>query len=105
MEMIHIRYCYFLSSRRRQTNCALVTGVQTCALPISAAAGVTAAIGLLAAEVRFDVARTFVSRLDTVDPARVSAMYDEMAAQAAGVVRGASEIGRASSRARLCPYV
>src|SRR3546814_6109093 len=25
----------FLSSRRRQTRCALVTGVQTCALPIS----------------------------------------------------------------------
>src|SRR3546814_1871876 len=27
-------YCFF-SSRRRQTRCALVTGVQTCALPIS----------------------------------------------------------------------
>src|SRR3546814_21451 len=26
---------YFLSSRRRHTRCALVTGVQTCALPIS----------------------------------------------------------------------
>src|SRR3546814_2540924 len=26
--------CYLLSSRRRQTICALVTGVQTCALPI-----------------------------------------------------------------------
>src|SRR3546814_19265638 len=26
----------FLSSRRRHTRCALVTGVQTCALPISA---------------------------------------------------------------------
>src|SRR3546814_8967103 len=29
--------CYiFFSSRRRHTRCALVTGVQTCALPISA---------------------------------------------------------------------
>src|SRR3546814_4229411 len=30
-------YCYifFFSSRRRHTRCALVTGVQTCALPIS----------------------------------------------------------------------
>src|SRR3546814_5391632 len=27
--------CFFLSSRRRHTRCALVTGVQTCALPIS----------------------------------------------------------------------
>src|SRR3546814_9887115 len=27
-------YLFFFSSRRRQTRCALVTGVQTCALPI-----------------------------------------------------------------------
>src|SRR3546814_19301679 len=33
---------FFFSSRRRHTSCALVTGVQTCALPISAAnAGTT----------------------------------------------------------------
>src|SRR3546814_6061000 len=29
---------FFFSSRRRHTRCALVTGVQTCALPISEAA-------------------------------------------------------------------
>src|SRR3546814_5605364 len=29
--------CFFFSSRRRHTRCALVTGVQTCALPILAA--------------------------------------------------------------------
>src|SRR3546814_8157106 len=29
---------FFFSSRRRHTRCALVTGVQTCALPISMAA-------------------------------------------------------------------
>src|SRR3546814_10859410 len=29
---------FFFSSRRRHTRCALVTGVQTCALPIFAAA-------------------------------------------------------------------
>src|SRR3546814_6210277 len=28
-------FVFFLSSRRRHTRCALVTGVQTCALPIS----------------------------------------------------------------------
>src|SRR3546814_7625966 len=28
------RCCFFCSSRRRHTRCALVTGVQTCALPI-----------------------------------------------------------------------
>src|SRR3546814_7283043 len=33
-------FCFFFSSRRRQTRCALVTGVQTCALPISANASI-----------------------------------------------------------------
>src|SRR3546814_10694540 len=30
--------CFFFSSRRRHSRCALVTGVQTCALPIYARA-------------------------------------------------------------------
>src|SRR3546814_6320209 len=36
--MLHTSYCtfFFFSSRRRHTRCALVTGVQTCALPILA---------------------------------------------------------------------
>src|SRR3546814_4301510 len=34
MCMICVLY-FFFSSRRRHTRCALVTGVQTCALPIS----------------------------------------------------------------------
>src|SRR3546814_9027088 len=34
--MIDLALCLFFSSRRRHTRCALVTGVQTCALPISA---------------------------------------------------------------------
>src|SRR3546814_10904727 len=33
---------FFFSSRRRHTRCALVTGVQTCALPISMGFGVLA---------------------------------------------------------------
>src|SRR3546814_5894948 len=32
--MIIIYVCFFFSSKRRHTRCALVTGVQTCALPI-----------------------------------------------------------------------
>src|SRR3546814_4469054 len=32
--MVSLVVCFFFSSRRRQTRCALVTGVQTCALPI-----------------------------------------------------------------------
>src|SRR3546814_8106928 len=35
--ILHVLYWFFFcfSSRRRHTRCALVTGVQTCALPIS----------------------------------------------------------------------
>src|SRR3546814_5058149 len=33
--MLWFFICFFFSSRRRHTRCALVTGVQTCALPIS----------------------------------------------------------------------
>src|SRR3546814_2215658 len=32
---VFLAFCFFFSSRRRHTRCALVTGVQTCALPIS----------------------------------------------------------------------
>src|SRR3546814_3489329 len=60
---------FFFSSRRRHTRCALVTGVQTCALPISAAALVfgplffpseSASAQLLAAYASFGLA--FVAR-------------------------------------------
>src|SRR3546814_7821966 len=35
MDVVHrVMYLFFFSSRRRHTRCALVTGVQTCALPI-----------------------------------------------------------------------
>src|SRR3546814_7079663 len=33
-DIIYVDICFFFSSRRRHTRCALVTGVQTCALPI-----------------------------------------------------------------------
>src|SRR3546814_8785101 len=37
---------FFFSSRRRHTRCALVTGVQTCALPISVPFAASAADGI-----------------------------------------------------------
>jgi N-methylhydantoinase A len=64
---------------------AQALGIPRVILP--AAAGVTAAMGLLAAEVRFDIARSHVGRLDSLDPAVVTAMLDELAAQAMEVVR------------------
>src|SRR3546814_9459606 len=46
--LYHLYFCFdirffFFSSRRRHTRCALVTGVQTCALPISPASPALAA--------------------------------------------------------------
>src|SRR3546814_3672163 len=35
LRMLFCFFFFFFSSRRRHTRCALVTGVQTCALPIS----------------------------------------------------------------------
>src|SRR5438094_110956 len=70
---------------------AQALGIPRIILPASA--GVTAAIGLLAAEVRFDVARTYVRRLDAVDGAALDAMYDEMSAQAIAVVQESAVAG------------
>src|SRR3546814_2260630 len=38
-------YVFFFSSRRRETRCALVTGVQTCALPILQASSLREGLG------------------------------------------------------------
>jgi N-methylhydantoinase A len=70
---------------------ALALGVPRIVLPASA--GVTAAIGLLAAEVKFDVARTHVCRLDAVSGAALDAMYGEMSAQALVVVQESAVAG------------
>src|SRR3546814_14797711 len=37
ISVVRLSFFFFFSSRRRHTRCALVTGVQTCALPISEA--------------------------------------------------------------------
>src|SRR3546814_527775 len=44
----HIFFFFFFSSRRRHTRCALVTGVQTCALPILSRLAIAVTAGLLA---------------------------------------------------------
>src|SRR3546814_4749379 len=63
-------FVFFFSSRRRHTRCALVTGVQTCALPISL--GRIASGGELA---RFLLAIKVV--LASVNPER-SLVFDEV---------------------------
>src|SRR3546814_6749297 len=47
---------FFFSSRRRHTRCALVTGVQTCALPISCRDGFEVAMAELEEEPEVAVA-------------------------------------------------
>src|SRR3546814_7833942 len=51
--MIVILSFLFFSSRRRHTRCALVTGVQTCALPIYAADAEAIVIAAQRPEMRF----------------------------------------------------
>src|SRR3546814_1766817 len=56
-------YAFFLSSRRRHTRCALVTGVQTCALPISAAQELGDLLGQTCRRGALEVAAVAVDRL------------------------------------------
>src|SRR3546814_6141457 len=107
-------YCFlffFFSSRRRHTRCALVTGVQTCALPISGLACIlllataTAAAQDKAAKKIYcweeDGHKVCGDALpaDAVDAART-----EISARTGHAVRSL-EIGRASGRERVGPYV
>src|SRR3546814_10520140 len=51
-----VSHIFFFSSRRRHTRCALVTGVQTCALPISLFIATTCDRFPLSALISFPVA-------------------------------------------------
>src|SRR3546814_19167135 len=91
--MVDVFMCvFFFSSRRRHTRCALVTGVQTCALPISE----------MASQLPVFVA-------GGIGRGELIAGYLEMGA--AGVQLGTrfacatEKIGRASCRERVCQYV
>src|SRR3546814_13148692 len=55
---------FFFSSRRRHTRCALVTGVQTCALPISQKSPAHAALGIQTHHAQAD-RPTFCARADS----------------------------------------
>jgi N-methylhydantoinase A len=70
---------------------AQALGIPRAILP--AAAGVTSAIGLLAAEVKFDLSRSCVTRLDALDVPHLAGILAEMADQAAAVVRDAGAAG------------
>src|SRR3546814_4615889 len=91
-------FVFFFSSRRRHTRCALVTGVQTCALPI------------------YDMVSRSVPYYDemqrmTVELVRDFAV-DDTNIYDIGCATGTTmalidryKIGRASCRERVCQYV
>src|SRR3546814_10200167 len=101
-------YSFFFSSRRRHTRCALVTGVQTCALPIWIAHRVAAAPYQSFAVFRdterlesaiIDLCMSGLDRTEFSLVARDGALQDRL--RRAYTV----QIGRASCRDRVCPYV
>src|SRR3546814_3357454 len=91
--------CFLFSSRRRHTRCALVTGVQTCALPICSTVQpvYSGEVALSAGNSRID-AEGRVDKVIAID-ARLSPLHLD------DLLPDAAEIGRASCRERVCPYV
>src|SRR3546814_2497465 len=84
---------FFFSSRRRHTRCALVTGVQTCALPISIRPHVEAVADVAS---RHDLAlERLLRNAANTHTQQVSSFLHTQHTQ----------IGRASCRDRVCQYV
>src|SRR3546814_4541398 len=113
-------FLFFFSRRRRHTRCALVTGVQTCALPISLAVGPVAVISLMTASAAGAVAAQGTAQY--LEAAITLAALSGVMLAVLGLLRlgflanllshpvisgfiTASEIGRASCRERVCQYV
>src|SRR3546814_3938917 len=101
---------FFFSSRRRHTRCALVTGVQTCALPICSKSEAKA----LMQQAGVPLVPGYHGAAQTAEALAVEADrigYPVMIKASAGgggkgmrVVQR-QEIGRASCRERGCQYV
>src|SRR3546814_6626466 len=89
---------FFFSSRRRHTRCALVTGVQTCALPIYLRA--------FTRELMDDVARDLGTDLDWVAVDHWNTDNPHIHVLLRGKADdGTDPIGRAECRERVCQYV
>src|SRR3546814_4183904 len=100
---------FFFSSRRRHTRCALVTGVQTCALPIclkgQSEEDIAAAffIPVNVVKQRLRLAAVAQSLLDVY--AEDGMTLEQLMAFTVSVDEARQEIGRASCRDRVCQYV
>ncbi|MHB8620524.1 MAG: hydantoinase/oxoprolinase family protein, partial [Chloroflexota bacterium] len=73
--------------------CRLAQALKIPRAIMPASAGVTSALGLLAAEVKFDVARTYVRKLTDLDASYLNEIYGEMEASAAEVIRESTASG------------
>src|SRR3546814_1290781 len=98
---------FFFSSRRRHTRCALVTGVQTCALPILTKDGmvfldIVQEVSTTAPESTADENGNV--RIDTRKLKTQAAVRSGDTVMLAGLIKD-EENGRASCRERVCQYV
>src|SRR3546814_2168310 len=98
-------FMFFFSSRRRHTRCALVTGVQTCALPIFAREmvvetehAVLGRIPIINRSIKFPGSEQPAPSAPPV----LGQHTDEILRDVLGL--SADEIGRASCRERVCEY-
>src|SRR3546814_6921037 len=91
--VVLIVWVFFFSSRRRHTRCALVTGVQTCALPISRRKNFMARIAgvNIPTNKRVVIALTYIHGIGST--------------KAKEITEKLGKIGRASCRERVCQYV
>src|SRR3546814_5696921 len=104
---------FFFSSRRRHTRCALVTGVQTCALPISAHE-LALCDGLRRQSAQLwerncmrglkDKVAIVTGAAGRIGKSVVRRLVEEEARVVAADIN-VDEIGRESCRERVCQYV
>src|SRR3546814_2371609 len=94
--LVFVLFFFFFSSRRRHTRCALVTGVQTCALPISYSDDPAAARRIACS------ARQRGGGGATLWPRCRGPCCNRHRAHSGNPVE---QIGRASCRERVCQYV
>src|SRR3546814_4286534 len=97
-----ICFYFFVSSRRLHTSCSLVTGVQTCALPIYVAFYAVGAYSYALLSLHFGFGFWESLPLAGLFAATFGALLGFPVLRLRGDYL---EIGRASCRERVCPYV
>src|SRR3546814_3188616 len=96
-------YCFFFSSRRRHTRCALVTGVQTCALPILAVNVSLPNERLIRG--KLSALAFLVATISDEDPTLLLIGEAVAGTHLPVEVVESAKIGRESCRDRVCQYV